>query len=538
MRVYILPFLILSLTVVVVFGQLLQTFYQQDEWYGLGLTMAEGPKFILDGVSKPLDLLFAKGRLLGGLTYFLFASNFPLQNIQMALFAIMLHLITTFLVFILIRRFITNVYFALIGSIFFAVNAVSHQSVTWSMVSISIIPSTILIILALLLFLKYLDNSRPRYLILSGLLIYLSLWFRETGLYLFIFLPLAALLFKKYSLTSFIKQYWGFILLFLLIVSYRVLELSLRTDTANLYITGQNENFFSTLILRAIFYPLTSFSLMFVPGDQSLEFARMVLRQIYPFFASSAQNILIAQTVILDFLSMILDFIIILCSFILLKKEKSTNKKWVYFWLVFTLMSFLPYIIISKDFSYLESRYYYLSMVGGSILFSWVLKRLWEVFGIRIFSTVFLPLSVVYLVFHVSVVKGAIEEQVRLSNVRKDFIVQLKTLVPALDNSRQVFYTTSDQNYWVDGNKLPFQQGSGFTIMVLYSDSGKIPKKWLVDGYLFDIGSQGYRENTDYGFGFFYDLKKLEETIKQYNLPRSSVINLHYDSDKQKLQRQ
>ena len=526
-----LTFFILSIVIILVFEKLPQTFYQQDEWHGLGLTLGEGINSIFHGVSSPWDFLFVKGRILASFTYFLFATYLPLENAPLAFLAIALHIIATFLVFVLIRKFIKNNIVSLLGAIFFAVNGVSHGGVTWPAIAINAVTSTILVLLAVLSFFKYFKFARSRWLFLTGLLIYLSLWFRETGFYLFLLLPLSAFLLKRYSAISFLKTYWVFLLAFLSIVFYRVIDLYSTTTKANLYLTGQNENFISTIALRSVLYPLTSFSLMFVPGDQFLGFARAVLRQIYPFFASSPQNILIAQTIILDLLATILTLFIILSLILLMQKKKTANKKIVFFWLAFTFMSFLPYVLLSKDFAYLESRYYYLSVVGGAVLLAWVLKRLWEILGFRIFYLTVLPLCIFYIIFHASVVKGAIAEQVRLSNIRKDFMVQLKTLVPTLDNKKNLFYITSDLNYWADGNKIPFQQGSGFTFMILYNESGKIPKILLRDEFLSEIGSQGYREVGEYGFGYFWEREKLEEAVKHYNLPEGSIIKLEYNSN-------
>lgn len=529
---------VILFTILFTYKDLPQTFYQQDEWYGSGLMLAEGANStIFNGVSRPADFLFIKGRIFSNAIFYLFLQFFPLQNVQMAIFAILLHIIATFLVFILIEKFIHNCFISLLGALFFAVNAVSHGAVTWSFIAISTVTSTIIILLGILFFFKYLSDPRSKWLILSGVMVYLSLWFKETGLYMFLFLPLSALFFKRYSVISFFKTYWAFFLPFLFIVSYRVIELNLRHTTSNLYITGLNENFFSTIFLRSILYPLTSFSLMFVSGDQFLSFAREVQDEVYPFLAQAGNNILIAQTAILDLLAVILTFVILIFIYILWQKDRLENKKFVVFWILFSFMSFLPYVVLSKDFSYLESRYYYLSVVGGAVLLAWVLKRLWETFDLRIFYCIVLPVCFFNLIFHASVVQGVIAEQVRLASIRKDFITQLKMLVPTLDNKRQVFYTTSDQNFWADGNKIPFQQGSGYTLMVLYYTSGKIPKDFLKDAFLFDIGSQGYRETGALGFGYFWDEYELEKAVKLNSIPDDSIIRLRYDSDFNKLER-
>lgn len=532
---HLVVFFLICVIILSVFGQLTKTFYQQDEWNGLGLVLSEGLESAIPGTFRPMDILFVKGRILSSLIFYLFAVNFPLQNIQLAIFAITLHITATFLVFLLIKKFIRSLLFSLLGTIFFAVNAVSHGAVTWSVIAISVVGSSIFVFTAIHFFFKFLENSRSKFLFLSGLMFYFSLWFKETGLYLFIFFPLVALLYRSYKARIYLSHFWWFFVLFFLFVGYRILELKLGTPDPNLYISSRSENFFLTIFVRMIIYPLTSFSLMFVPGEYFLEFAREVLRDNYSFFSNAPNNILIAQSAVLDLLAVILTFVLILLFSVFLQKEKLGDRKIAIFWLAFSFASFLPYVVLSKDFSYLESRYYYLPVAGGAFLLAWLSGRIREAFGKIFFFGLVLPLYMLYIFLHAKVVYGAIGEQVALSGLRHNFIGQLKEFAPSVNNKKNVFYITSDQNYWADGNKIPFQQGSGYTLMVLYYDSGKIPKEFLKEGFLFDIGSQGYKESGELGFGYFWDKEELENAVRLYNLPPKSIIGLKYDSQTKKL---
>ena len=534
----ILALLGIIIVITFLFKDLTKTFYQQDEWHGLGLVFSDGINSVLSGTSRPIDILFVKGRLLSNAIFYLFATFFPFQNTQMAYLAISLHITAAFLTFLLIKRLIGNIGISLLGAVFFAVNSVSHGGVTWAVVSISTVGSTILVLVSTFFFLNFIEANKSMWLILSGITLYLSLWFKETGLYLFIFFPVAALLFKKYNFKSYISQFWLFIVPFLLIAGYRVLELRLRTTDSNLYLTGANENFFLTILIRMILYPLTSLSLMFVPGGPFINFARDIMRVNYSYLWSATNNLLIAQSVILDLLAVVLTCFILLTIFVFLLKEKTENKKKVIFWLAFTLLSFSPYVLLDKDFAYLESRYYYLPVVGGAVILSWLLARMRQILGNKPFLFTILPLYLVFIFFHAQSVRTAIKAQIVLSDWRTSFIAQLKNQVPTLNNNKNVFYITSNQTYWTDSNKIPFQQGSGYTLMVLYYDSGKIPKELLKDGYLFEIGSQGYRESEGVGFGHFWDREALKEALKANNLPQGSVIELYYNSEKRSLSRE
>jgi len=361
-------FIFLSLVIGAVFWNLIHTFYQQDEWNGLGLVYSQGIKSMFPNTFHPVDLLVVKGRFLSSLAFYFIAKYFPLNNVPFALLALALHLFASCLVFTLIKKHIKSFWPALIGSIFFALNSVSHGAVTWSVIAISTVGSSIFIFWSILTFFKFIETDKSKWLFVAGLLLYISLWFKETGLYLFVFFPIAILLFKRPKLGSFIKQFSPFLLTFIFVTGYRILELRLRTTTSNLYITGASENFFLTLIVRAVLYPLTSFSLMFVPGGDFINFAREVVHDNYPFFADAPNFLLIAQSAVLDILALTLTIFISFLIFLLSRKEEKENAKTVLFWVAFTLFSFVPYIVLSKDFSYLESRYYYVPVAGGAFL--------------------------------------------------------------------------------------------------------------------------------------------------------------------------
>lgn len=537
------PYIILFVVIFGLFWQLARTFYQQDEWLALGNIFTYGRDYLFLSSPNLLHILLGEGRLASRAVVYFLLGGFPFNIAPLALFAVIFHMINALLVYHLANKFFKTFWYSLFAASFFAVNSVAHQAVTWPAAAVGTLPATTLILLSFFAYFKAIggyDFARTallgrRWIVVTASLIYISVHFKEIGIFLFVFLPLAAFLFKKYSFYSFIRTFWMFILPFLLIVVYRVIELRLRTTPSNLYITGLDENFFSTILMRMVFYPLTSFSLMFVSGDQFLSFARAVLRQIYPFFSSSPNNILIAQTVILDMLAIILTFLLLWFIYFLVRKEKSKDKRVVVFWLTFSFLAFLPYVVLAKDFSYLESRYYYLPMVGASFLLAWVLKRLRETLSVKIFFGLIAPVAVLYLVLHAGVVRSAISEQIVLSNLRKNLMAQLKILVPTPKAKRNVFYISNDQNYWVDGNKIPFQQGTGYTLMVLYNNSGEIPKELLREEFLFEIGSQGYKEVGELGFGYFWDKEELDKAVRLYNLPPKSIIGLKYDSQTKKL---
>ena len=194
----------------------------------------------------------------------------------------------------------------------------------------------------------------------------------------------------------------------------------------------------------------------------------------------------------------------------------------------------MPYVVISKNFSYLESRYYYLSLVFGSIILAWLAGYFLR-FRYLSIKLIVVTAILSFLSWHAFILTKDIKQEAIVSNERREFISQLKNIIPTLKENRTIFYITSDRDYYIPGNKVPFQGGMGYTLMVLYYNSGKIPKDFLLEDNWFTLGEQDYREIGDLGFGYFSDKKKMEIEIKRYKIPADSILRFYYNSEKGKL---
>jgi hypothetical protein len=526
--------ILLTIIIFTVFGKLTQTFYRQDEWLGYGFYLSQGFKFVFCNVKSISGLILGQGRVLSTFIYYLFFKFFPLNATPIAIFSIIFHLINSILVFYLSKRIFKKIFPAFLGSLFFVLNSVSQNAVAWPAAVAGTLPSTTLIILSVFTFLKFLEKKGRKWIVLTFLLLYISLFFKETSIYLFLYLPLASLLFEKFNLKKFLSTYWPFLGFFLINSAFRVLELrAVQTELA-LFLTGSSQAYWQTLLTRAILYPLTSFSLTFVPSEPFLWFARSLTNIYYPFFPSE-QFILIAQTVVLDLLALGLSFLIFILIFVLAKNSDKVERKNVGFFVGFMLFSFLPYIIIGKSYAYLESRYFYLPTFAAGVILAWFLGKILEKIKISFLSFLLFFLFFLFLAVHLKYLRIKLSNGVLISQERKSFLTQLSQQIPNLSQNKNVFYITSDRDYYVEGNKIPFQQGIGHALMVLYYDSGKIPGDFLREGYLFEIGGQGYKEIDEKGFGYFSDLSALMELVEKNKSLKNSIYALYYDSINQRL---
>lgn len=535
--------LILSIIIFVVYFPITRTFYQQDEWYGFGMYLANGFKSVFLSttyLSKNLGSIFldtngiiniilGEGRIFTKFISFLFYKYYPLNIVPVAIFSIIFHIANSILVFLIAKKIFNKTLPAFLGSIFFAVNSVSQSAITWPAASVNALPSTLLILLAIIFFTNYIELKKNKWLIFSFLSIYISLFFRETGIFLFLLLPLYSLFYQKYSIIGFLKKYWYYLFTVGLIVIFRIYEFKSVPNEEALFLTGTSKYFLDAIFFRSILYPLTSFSLSIVPPDIFLNFARNITNIYYPFIPE-AQFILVAQTVVLDLLSILLSMTIGFVLMFLLVKTDAKLKKQIIFWIVFLIASFLPYIIISKSYSYLESRYYYVGSISWSIIFAWLINFVNEKIRFKPFYYLLLLFYLFFIFIHVRTINSDIKQLVDESQNRIKIISQLKSFKPNLDSNKNIFYIYGDTDYYIIENKIPFQSGMGYNLMSLYYSSGKVPNELLNQSFLFEIGSQGYKEVGGIGFGYFSNIKLMEEEAKKYNIPNKNIYKFYYNS--------
>lgn len=537
----IFPISILFLLVWYTYGGLTLSFYQQEEWLGLGNTFVYGRDYLFLNTSNLTQMFLMQGRYLNLIINYFFYTNFPFNPAPIIVFGIFLHTINSILVLLLTRKLIKNSAAALLGASFFAVNAVSQGAVSWS-AAIGTLPATTAILIALFVFFSFLEKEKgfmTKLLLLAILVsLYVSLLFKQIGIYLFVFLPVMAVIYRKIfegkSVTNKIipKIYAisGFI--FLSISLYWVFWYKSILGKNALFLTGSNEHFFEILLLRFILYPLTSFSLLYIPAEQFLEFSRYITNLYYPFFHEE-QYLLIAQTVVLDLLAVLLTIIIFSILYIFGKKALPQDRFVLIFFVGFILLSYSPYILISKSYAYLESRYYYLGAVGGSVIFAWLVAQI--VGSKKFINALIFSLAIVYILMNGFIVKSDVEKQVKLSEERRAFLSQLDNIKPNLNEEQNIFYITGNQDFYVIGNKVPFQQGMGHTLLVWYFKRGNIPEELMKSKELFEIGSQGYFEYHGKGFGYFSDKEDLKQALIDKKIANYSIIYLYYDANSKKL---
>ena len=524
--------LLLILVVPLFFKDLVKTFYQQDEWHGLGDIFVYGSNSVLIGTNF-LKTLAGEGRVLADSLVYFFLGKFPFNIVPVAVFAIFFHTINSVLVFSLIQKFIKNQLVSFIATLFFAVNSVASGSVVWAASATGTLPATTFILLSLFTFFNYLEKRKTKWLIFTFLSLYFSLYFKEIGIFLFIFYPLW-FLFKSKNFNQVVRSFWLFLSFALVSGVLRVLEFKSIATQKDLFLTGASNDFVLTLIARIIVYPIAAFSQILIPHQAAFEFAKRITWNYYSFIPPEIYD-LVAQSVVLDSLSILVSLSIFLFFALYFRGKAKKVRDWVSFWITFCLFSFLPYIILAKTGSYLESRYYYLEAIGVSAVIAIILESLWQkkIKGIKILALV----SIFGLIFfHAKAVRRDLNIQVSLATERLAILNTIKEAKRDV-HEKEIFYITGDRNFYItEGNPVPMQQGMGYTLMVWYYGIGLAPRQWselIKDYYLWEMNGQGYREVDGVGYGYFWDKDELEKALKENNLTIKNVSAFYYDSKNQ-----
>lgn len=532
------PIAIIVLTVFS-YQNIITVFYQQDEWQTIGNNIVLNNFLEVFSNFNLLNFISVQERFASNALAYFLMGKFAFNTNLMGVYSLLIHIINSILVYAIVRWWVikdnNNKIFALIGSLFFAVSDVSMSAVSWFGTSLGTLPATTLILTAIFFYFKYLEKQEKKFVLLSLTLLYLSFFFKEIGVFLLLFLPFISLLFLKFTKKAFISTFWPFFGMFIIVTFLRIINLVFLSDrSGELFITSSQDNFAQEVAVRAVMYPLTSFSLTFAPPELLVNFSKYFTNTYYPSVASSEFN-LIAQTVVIDVFAVFLTFIVLIAVYLSVKKKTKKTKKLAIFWVLFFALSFLPYVLLSKNYAYLESRYYYLANLSAGIIIGFLGLSLAKFLKRWNLETLPAVILILFLALHVKFLMKDLGHLALISRERVDFFNELKNLKPALSTNKNVFFLTGDHDYYIPGNKAPFQQGMGYTLMVHYYQTGHVPGELIKDRFLWNLNTQGYKEVGTMGFGFFTDLEELKKVVRNNHIDEKSITSLYYDSREKKL---
>lgn len=548
----LIVFLIYVVLILYIYWDLPKTFFQQDEWGSMG-------RFIyLSSVEKPLALkkflLTDVALHFTPLTNLFYYWQFKLLGVNFtpyALFSIGLHLLNSFLVFYLANLLFRKKYLALASGVLFAANSISHQSVTWTATTINSGGTCLFLLFALIFTYQYLNSQKIKwfYFGLSSLIV--SLGFKETSVFLFIFIPIFWLIFssiKKFSIFK--KPIFVLVLVFLVYFGLRAILLT----NASSYVFEAKRHPPPPKIVypyRLIVTPFKTLSQSFLGEKIILNLAGEIVKLGYPYFQEQIGTTyydLVSQTITADLVSYSLTVLILGLSFFVFKYFKNLKEdnlaKSVILAIVFISLSSLPFVFIPGKagyFSIFEPRHLYISLIGSSFLITLFIFSLSKWLARKTKRPIYLYFflfSIPILFFHIKGIRRDLSVLVDRSQVRKEILNKIKTNYPDLP-PKAVFYIESDTAYYglpPEEKTLPFQTGPGRTLLVWYYEQEKYPPCLFEDSFLYVLpSSQGFRFCQGRGFGYFRQYEKLAEVFMKEEISPNEVFAFSFTGKNNKL---
>lgn len=526
-----------------------QLFFQQDEWHSFGVILGYGTRYMTLG--KSLWQLILSDRFGARLLMYGLFSVFGVNSLPFGILAGSLHAINSWLVYLVAKKLTRDKLIALLSSLFFLVNAVSHQAYSWFGTVAGSTTSVTFIILSMLLFLTFIENGSRRLGWLSILTLWVSFLFKETGYFLFLWYPALWLLMrqKKFSSVQFVKDLVPLGLLGLLMTSiFLKAVLTIPGDRAN-YIAPTTGGL-TQAATNGLRYAVEGSAQVFLPAPVVFETARSMTSRFIPWLMPNTPSFdlfyttTMAEIVSLGFALLLFVFLVKIYKTTLATKPTPMNRAF-FASLIFLPLSFIPYIVLNRFDAYLDSRYYYAPAVGASLLFGIIAGALVQKAKQERIATVLV--LVVFLIFHTTILVGDLTSQIRTGNERRKILATIRSSVPTLP-AKAVFFISgnSDGFYALPELKVPFQSGLGHVLMVLYAADAQLPKDFFTEqtlgqaldvGFLYDTVAQGYKEIDGRGFGYFYDKKAMKDTLDAHQRKDITIFPFFYDADIKQLRR-
>lgn len=536
--------ILLILFSVAVFGQLPQTFFQQDEWaiFGYHLYWEKAALdwftrlFIYDQETHliPLSNLFSY------IQFTVFGLNYPWY----ARTAIIIHISNSLLVFYLAKKITGHDVISFLSAILFLLNSSSHQAITWVATSIGTGLSVTSALVSLLFFHAFATDryAKIRVLVLSLAALLVSLGFKETSIFFFIFFPLYVLIFGGERKGRLLSRLTGWLLASAIFYgAVRIVISRFWTDTAASVQELSQPGFF-VYAYRLVTNPVRLAVQSFVSVPRIISLAKKLTITAYPQFApEGVADPHITETVVSDIVTFLLALVGVVCFWTILttyaRRDNQRLRKALLLSFGFILTSSIPFIIIPGRAGYItlfDGRHIYMTAVFTSIAVSLTFFLLYDQWKrIRILQVSIIVGITMYIFSGISSIRHDIASQVVVAESRRAILSSLTVRYPKLPD-RIVFYIESDRSFYglpADEAIVPFQSGFGQTLLVWYNALGEnFPACFFRKKFLYELLSQDFRECSGRGFGYFRTFEELARGVEQADLMPDQLIGFRYNS--------
>lgn len=534
-------FLVLAL---IAFGNLPHTFFQQDEWAIMGNYLywqkAHLGWFTRLFVYEQDTHLIPLGNIFSYIQFRFFGLSFWSYGVV----SIILHVLNGTLVAILAKKLFNSDRVAWLAGVFFLINATTHQAISWTATTIGTAGSTLFVLISLIYFHRHLLTMKPFSwsLLVSLGSFMLSLGFKETSIFLFLFYPLFWVIASKKRNVG-----QGVILVALLILvgflygSTRIVISQFWTTTSSTAAELAQPPL-ATYVYRFFSNPIKIFTQTLLPVPILLTVARQIVLLGYPQFVSVlTPDPYIVESVASDIVSFVFAAVTAI-TFLLfyrrvLRKRRKTDGPLLFVSMAFIITSALPFLIIPGKAGYItlfDGRHLYLTSVFVAIVLAVLFVRAYEILSRRwVLCMVIALLTVGFLSLHAIKIRRDIDYQVAMGQLRRSILNTITSVYPTL-LQKAVFYIESDKAYYglpSEETIPPFQSGFGQTLLVWYNAHGEsFPACFFERKFLYVLTRQDYKECEGRGFGYFRSFDKLKEFIRSSQISPELVIGFRFNS--------
>ncbi len=527
--------LILGVIAIFCYINILNGFFQQDEWATFGAYIIH-QRVGFVGIFKYL-FAFDIGHYnpLTNLVQFTLFNLWGVNYINFAIFGIILHTVNVIGIYILAKRiFKKDIFLAFVTTLLFLFFAAYYQAIGWVVVNTATLSASFLGVVSAIFFYDYIEQKKLKLLFFSIVILFISLLFKEITIGLFPLYFLILFLLSK-SNKNYYKSLKYVFVSGLLYFLFRV-GMFFAPNTANDKVVTQTLSL-SYLIYDFITLPFKSLSQIIFPQEVILTFSHILSAHFLTRFAgipTTTKFDLFVLTHVVEPLSIVIGLIIIFCGIGLYLKKKSIFKNIILISLGWVILNSLIFSFAPETtniITIVDSRNLYFIAIGVAFLIVSLLKS----FGISNKKIVLILLPLVIL--NMYILSLDLSRLTKEGKVRKDILSQIYLEHPKL-SGKTIFYIESDSSYYglpLDTKILPFQSGFGQTLLVWYAKSQGFPEDFFKNRFLWDIGSQDYKEIDGIGFGYFRDFNMLYKSFSDNKLDVNSVISYSFNSNTQKL---
>lgn len=545
--VRIMP-LTIVLAVLISFRNLTHTFFQQDEWQYFGSSiyalLSSNP---VANVTLPLQgqltHFFPLATLLFLFEYLVFKTNF----LPYSIVGLSFHIANSLLVYYLLLLCTKKRIVAWGSAILFSVNSLAYQPITWVAAGIGTLPGTFFLLLFFFCLLRFNQTKRSVMLIYGFFCVLTSILFKETSLFVFLFLPLVWLVAIFVYRRSFkIPRFWlfSFVALGFFYALLRLFLLITPIRSAQPEVGDVRTASIETYVYRTITIPLKAFPQSIIPFPVLRFVSNALVHLGYPKFIASdgVANPYFVESIVFDLTCYLGSALLLLLSFYVYRKLRKQEPPLanVFVASVFFIgTGALPYIFIPGKagfFSIFEPRDLYVVGIGSSVWVALILYSLgsWLKLAQRR-TLIFVLLISLIALFHSFSIQQDIRKLVEVGTTRKHLLTTIERAYTKLPQ-KVVFYTQSDRSYYglpEEERILPVQSGFGRMLMVWYQDKEGFPGCLYEQQFLHDLIAEGYRFCSGRGFGYARKYETLLQIMRDNKISGVNVIGYSWNGKTQ-----